>query len=653
MNNKFHFSFIQSTSEHFSTYIKTFADSVKASHDLLKTKSTAEKRALLALAQKLVEQIEISYAAKLRDLKWFIADDSLNNTESIDGSENFEEDINLVCRNISNFSIEGDNKDLSQFAKCLALVSENIIELEMIFPEDANLFSKYLDSFNFQLLNNVKKLSLLNTGEAVIKIPESVRQLKLRNCNIQNIDLPESLEEIEVVGGPFHKSQMKSITVPKQKWIDQEVNINEVGTCNEFSNTVEFSVLNIVVEPLRIGSNDWKILEPYFRQYEANGDKIDHLFIDGESFDEKQCSDLISIGREAKPRSLKILTKDKDCYKTLIQNVKTADQFGHQIIELVLLADSIYRAFLEQFYYNRDTQFMYTDDYNFFLTQRKSLKYLVLDAKVFDLHQIDDFLDYCKEYNFLKLISPHSDVSKRIQELSLIEGTHIFYQYFEILKKAQRTEVIFKQNEKNIIEQLEGFVSISSNDTTYRFEFGKDFQFQYKTEIAPSTFLKNFVTKLSVLHNMERIEFVSQHSNFNPFINFIANNFTKTKKLFSNLTKLSHISIELSDNLSEDFGFVLSSFPAVQYVTVKYRKHSKVFNQSFDRLRGQFMLGTGQNWHQLPFLGNRLANHFTFANENSMNPTNEQMKNLLQTSSLADDFAKIIQAKRPDVFPNM
>lgn len=613
---------------------------------------------MFALAKKLLEKIKIGYAAKLRELEWYISDDMLQNIEVIEDALDFEEEPDMICNNIRKLTITEDNADLNKFARCWELVAENVIHLEVFFPEDSKLYLDYLAAFNFKLLKNVEELWLMSTNQAELKIPESVRQLTLQDCQIKNIDFHESLKEIIVMGEEFSGSEiiierLKAIAVPKQKWVDQQVDINEVGVCKKFSRENDSKELFIVVEPRRIGSNNWSIMEAYLKQYIADGDIIDHVFINVNNFKDLQNSSIISIVSEARAKSVKISTTDSSYYdKVLRPHAEEANQFGHQIVEIEL-KDSNTGNNLQQFYYNRELHFMHTENYEFFETHRNDLKYLVLKVRTFiDPNQAEQFLDYCKGYNFLMLISSGPTLSKRIQELSLNEGTHIFNEYLEVLKKAQRTEVIFKNSEKNVIDLVEGFATISSTDTTYRFEFDKNFTFTYDNETVPSTFLREFVKKLSKLHDMERME-LATHSNLNPFIIYVSKRFANTKQKFSNLTKLAHISIESFDTLSDDFGFVFSCFPAVKYVTVKYPKLMNVLNQSFDNLCGRFRVGTAKKWSQLPFLGNRLVSHFIFADVDSMNPTNEEMDKLMQTPSLVQEFAQIIESKRPNVLADM
>lgn len=67
----------------------------------------------------------------------------------------------------------------------------------------------------------------------------------------------------------------------------------------------------------------------------------------------------------------------------------------------------------------------------------------------------------------------------------------------------------------------------------------------------------------------------------------------------------------------------------------------------------KFKIHTAQTWTQLKFLGNRLANHFVFANAASTNPSQDEIKELAQEPSLEKEFAELIKSKRPDSLRDM
>lgn len=622
-------------------------------------------QAIYALAKQVSEQIKISYEELMRENEWNISGNMFGIKKFTYHETEFKEDEQLICDNIRKLNIDSNN-DLIGLNDCL----QHIIELGIDFPSHPDLYAIYSEALDFQKLKEVTKLCLTNAAQNHLRIPESVNHMTLRNCDIRGIEWDDNLKVIRIEGENFRgvehvKEALKSKPVAKQIWLDQEVDIADVGEYNELTNEVNGKSLYVIKEPHCIGGSDWQRIQHIIKSNQRPEYFIEHLFIDGNTFSGIDLISIIPIIQQITIDSLKISTMDQHYYD---QSLK---QYAEKCANVLRKSAEIDTATLhvtteityspklrhvqDEFYFNQELLFMVTDNSEFLAKNGDSVEYLVIkNDAVITQSQIDEFFIYCRKLKFLKLNSSNRAMSERIKQLPLSDGTQISNEYMEVLRKDQRTEVIFKAN-KNMIGDIGGFESISSTDTTYRFEFRGLFEFQYtqdkngKRILSP--FPEQFIQKVGELVCMKRMELAG---NVDPLIDYIAHAYGSTKRTFLKLVNMVHIRIESERIFSIDFSVILPCLPVlVQYVTVVHPPARKLSNSSFDDLLVKFKIHTAQTWTQLKFLGNRLANHFVFANAASTNPSQDEIKELAQEPSLEKEFAELIKSKRPDSLRDM
>lgn len=629
----------------------------------LYSKSDAEKQTLHKITERVCEQLKIAYAELMRKNGWTLSDQKFQ----IDGVTylwtDVDKDDEMIRDNVRRITIDKNNY-LSGFTNYFHAA----IDMSIHYPSDPELRVEYL-ALDLQQVKTLQKLCLTNAGPEPIQIPKSVTHLTLRSCDIDVIEWDANLQVIRIEGADFKglenvKKTLQRKPVAKQIWVDHQVNVTEMGEFNEITTAVNGKTMYFIKEPHGIGGSDWETI-----RFVLNGSKqtptysIKHLFINGNKLERSDLDSIEPTIKDIKIDSLKVTTMNDEYYKSHLKehalefaNVPDAKSAGvdpktlHTTTEVSCIS-SIKPQADDDFYFNQALKFLAVKhtDYKFFEKNRQWVEYLVIEIpELLTTDKITEFFNYCRQYKFVKIISPLGAMRQRFNQLSLSEGAQISNKFMDVLNGGDRTEVIYKVNEN----MDDGGFAISTEHTTYRFEFLGGFDFLHTRndngKRAFSTFREKFVDKVGELMYMKRIELCGK---LGPLFDYIASAEKRTSNAFKYLGALAHIRIESDRIVSTNFAFLLKCLPSVKYFTVIHPPAMILSNSSYDELISTFK--NKSYWTQLTYLGNRLTNQFVFANPKSTDPTNAEIAELAEQPSLAKQFEEIIKSKRPDSFSGM
>lgn len=583
---------------------------------------------------------------KVSEMDWKISSNQLSTDHFVYSYEDYQTEKAFVVKNIRKLSIDNTNH-LNMWADCLS----NVRKLSIAYPLDGN-YSVYLEIFNLKLAIHAEIVWLENyKGEYKGILPE-LTQLSLKRCSLKNIDWNEKLEAIRIEsaidGIDDLKNLLKVKPVASQAWIDRPndlIEADELGRYAELFDDTDGRSVYVNVDPRRICGSDWLSIQILLESHLEYKLFIDHLFIDARRFEESERSDVLPSISGIPMRSLKLFTTNERFYKAAIEKFANKEQndLPQQITEIACY-DGRGVNVEKQFYYNMDAQYAETTDCEMIDTcgSVKYLTYILPNNASLNEKQIEVFVEKCAELSFLKMTALDARLNTAIQKLPLPDGFHIANEYIDIFsKKNERTEVIFKMNDAHdTFGSIGSLQSIPLTDTSYCFEFGKYFLFDF------CDFPNKFMGLISKLSNAESIEFRGFITRFRIHIQA---NTESVGEAFKPLVNLRRIQIKgIGPVLPHEFGILLLKCPFVQYFIVTFPPTSKILNSLIETIPIHFKSTYRVDWYLLEAFTNRIRNTFVFSNNSSIDPTEEkELKAILERPSLETEFIAVIEEKRP------